>query len=79
MPLTLKTINEGLAKLGYKARLARGTGYCYFFGGEAADWLDNTVRVSALSNLTLEDWIGNFERLRKLNERIMKGKPKLKK
>jgi hypothetical protein len=41
MPLTLKIINAELAKRGHKARLERGSGYFYFWTGEAADWLDN--------------------------------------
>jgi hypothetical protein len=26
---------------GYQAQLAKGQGYFYFQGGEAADWIDN--------------------------------------
>ena len=79
MVLTLKIINEELARLGHTARLAQGTGYFYFYGGEAADWMDQTVRVATLNNLTLEEWIGNFQRLKKLNAEIMKQKPRRKK
>ena len=74
MPLTLKTINSELAKRGYDVRLARGDGYFYFRGGEAADWVVNSLRVPAINSLTLEEWIGEFERLRKLNAEIMKSR-----
>ena len=75
MPLTLKAINAELAKRGYDVRLERGgSGYFYFLTGEAADWLQKTVMVPTVSSLTLEQWIGEFERLRKLNAEIMKGK-----
>ena len=71
MPLTLKSINAALFKRG--VRLERGTGYFDFMGGEAANWLDRTIRVPKVSSLT--QWVGEFERLRKLNAQIIKVKP----
>jgi hypothetical protein len=53
MRLTLKTINDELAKRGYTARLAKSAGYFYFQFGEAVSWLDRTVNVSTVSSLTL--------------------------
>lgn len=70
MPLTLKTINAELTKGGYKARLEKGSGYFYFWTGEAADWLDKTAKVPTLSSLTLDQWIREFKRLKKLNAEI---------
>jgi hypothetical protein len=67
MPLTLKAINAELARHGHKALLARADGYFYFQGGEAADWLDSTVRVPTLGSLTLPQWMEEFERLEKVN------------
>ncbi len=49
MRLTLKTINDELAKRGHTARLEKSDGYFYFHFGEAADWLDRTVRVRTIS------------------------------
>jgi hypothetical protein len=43
--LSLKTVNAELAKRGCNVLLERGDGYFYFQSGEAADWLDRTVRV----------------------------------
>jgi hypothetical protein len=74
MPLTLKAINAELAKRGHHVRLEKGSGYFYFWTGEAADWLDRTVRVSKVSSLTLEQWVEEFQRLRKLNQEIAKGR-----
>lgn len=71
MTLTLKTINADLAKRGQKARLERGDGYFYFWTGEATDWLDKTVRVPTVGSLTLEQWVGMFQRLKKLNADII--------
>jgi hypothetical protein len=50
--------------------LAKGDGYFYFTTGEAAEWLDSTVRVPTLSSLSLADWVGEFRRLRDLNGQI---------
>ncbi len=74
--LTLKEINSELAKRGHRARLVKAPGYFYFFGGEAADWLDRTVRVPTLSSLTLAQWLAEFQRLKKLNADILRTKPK---
>ena len=73
MPLTLKAINAELAKRGHKLRLERGGGYFYFWTGEAADWLDSTVRVPTVGSLALEQWIDEFQRLKKLNQEIMRS------
>jgi hypothetical protein len=73
MRLTLTTINHELAKFGHTARLVKGDTYFYFDSGEAADWLDRTVKVPTLSSLSLEQWVAEFERLKKLNAEIMKG------
>jgi hypothetical protein len=71
--LTLKAVNEELARNGFNAMLAKGDGYFYFTSGEAAEWLDNTVRVPMLSTLSLADWMGEFRRLRDLNAQIGKA------
>jgi hypothetical protein len=67
MRLTLKVINNELAKRGYTVRLAKSTGYFYFQFGEAASWLDRTVNVATINSLTLPEWIAEFELLRKFN------------
>jgi hypothetical protein len=70
MRLTLKAINAELARRGHRVLLARGDGYFYFRYGEASDWLDRTIRVSKLSDLTVEQWVQEFERLKKRNQEI---------
>ena len=72
MRLTLEAINEKLATLGKGAELTRGDGYFYFSGGEASDWLDRTVKVRTLASLTLDQWIDEFKRLKKLNEGMLR-------
>ena len=56
MRITLKAINDELARRGVTERLARASGYFYFEFGEAAGWLDRTVRVATVNALTLERW-----------------------
>jgi hypothetical protein len=55
------------------AHLEKGDRYFYFHGGDAADWLDRTIRVPTLSALTLEQWVQEFYRLQKLNAQIMRS------
>jgi hypothetical protein len=45
MRLTLKAINDELKKLGHDVQLEKGDGYFIFRGGEAANWLDTTVKA----------------------------------
>jgi hypothetical protein len=71
MRLNLNVINAELAKRGHSARLEKGQGYFYFHFGEAADWLDRTVKVRTVNSLTLKEWIAEFKRLQNLNAQIM--------
>jgi hypothetical protein len=54
--------------------LDKGDGYFYFWKGEANNWLDRTVNVPKVGSLTLEQWIGEFNRLKKLNDEMLSGK-----
>ncbi len=71
VPLPLKTINAELAKRGLKTTLAKGDGYFYVVGVEAADWLDRTVRVQTLHALTLDQWIEELQKLAKKNRQLL--------
>ena len=72
--VTLKTINDDLARRGVEARLAKASGYFYVQFGEAAGWMDRTVQVAKVSDLTLEQWTGEYNRLKKVNAQIMGGR-----
>jgi hypothetical protein len=74
MRLTLKSINEQLAKRGYSARLEKGDGHFHFSGGEASDWVNRTVNAGTLSSLTQDEWVKEFERLKKLNRDLLSGR-----
>jgi hypothetical protein len=74
MRLTLKTIDDELRRLGHDVHVEKGDGYFYFWKGMANNWLDRTVNVPKVSSLTLEQWIGEFNRLKKVNEEMLSGK-----
>jgi hypothetical protein len=69
--LTLKTVNDELARLGHAERLAKANNYFLFTGGDADEWLDRTVAVRTITSKTLKEWIAEFQRLKALNEQIM--------
>ena len=71
--VTLKSVNGELARRGIQTVLAKGSGYFYFPTGEAADWLDKTVAVPTIGSLTLEQWIEEFQRLKKVNQEILRA------
>jgi hypothetical protein len=75
--VTLKAVHDELQRLGHDVRLDKGDGYFYFRSGEANDWLDKTVKVPTLSSLTLEQWVEEFRRLKKLNHEILLAPPKV--
>ena len=58
--ITLKAINEELARIGAAARLACRSGYFYFQFGEATGSLDRAVQVNRVSDLDMKQWIGSF-------------------
>jgi hypothetical protein len=72
MRLTLRTVNDEISRRGHTARLEKGSGYFYFHVGEAAEWLDRSVTVRKINDLTLKEWMTEFGRLKALNEQIMK-------
>jgi hypothetical protein len=74
MRLTLKTINDELRRLGHDVHIEKGDGYFYVWKGDANNWLDRTINVPKVSSLTLEEWIGEYRRLKKLNRGMMSGK-----
>jgi hypothetical protein len=73
MRVTVKAINVALKRLGHDARLVKGDSYFLFTSGDTTKWLDRTVRVPTLASLTLEQWVGEFEKLRSLNRELRGG------
>ena len=56
-------INDALRARGRDESLYPGDGYFYFGGGEAVHWLSSSVMVKHLSDLTLEQWLAEFDKL----------------
>lgn len=76
--VTRKMVNDALQARGRDESLREGDGYFYFGGGEAVHWLSSSVMVRKISDLTLEQWMEEFEKLLKANqklEREMNGIP----
>jgi len=72
--VTRKMINDALRERGRDESLRDGGGYFYFGGGEAVNWLTNSVRVQRVSDLTLEQWLEEFDKLLKLDKKLHKRK-----
>jgi hypothetical protein len=72
---TAKAVNDALRARGREESLRRGGPYYFYFGGgEAVHWLSSSVIVSRLSDLTVKQWIQEFDRLlaneKKLRKRM---------
>jgi hypothetical protein len=72
MRITLKSVNDRLADLGHSAQMEKGDGYFYFSGADATDWLDRTVKVPILNSRTLDQRVDEFQRLKNLNEGMLR-------
>jgi len=70
--VTLPGVNAQLKRRGYPARLEKGGGYFVFSGGEADNWLNRTVARQRISDLSLDQWLQEFENLRKQNRDMLK-------
>src|SRR5262245_24383040 len=71
--VTLKAINDELLRRGHVARLEKTSDYFYFFGGEATHWIDRTVLGTTVGARSLEQWVSEFVRLKKLNAEMMQS------
>lgn len=67
-------VNDALRERGRDESLRPGDGYFYFGGGEAVNWLSNSVRVKHLSDLTLEQWLVEFDKLLKIDKKLHRRK-----
>ncbi len=60
--LQLRTINKALAARGHaNVELVKGDGYFYFIGEDADQFYTSSVYVYRLNQLTLEQWINDYE------------------
>jgi hypothetical protein len=68
--VTRKVVNDALRALGREESLREGEGYFYFGGGEAVNWLTSSVMVRRISDLTLEQWLKEFDSLLERNKKL---------
>jgi hypothetical protein len=66
-------INDALRARGRDESLREGEGYFYFGGGEAVNWLSTSVMVKKLSDLTLEQWLAEFDKLLANEKKLRKS------
>lgn len=62
--ISIKTVNNALKKLGHEEKLCKGNGYFYFYDGNADNWYTSSVGVYTINQLTLDQWIESFLRLK---------------
>lgn len=62
--LTIASINAAIKAKGGNEILYKGNGYFYFWEGDAPDWHSSSVMVYRLNDLTLEQWVNEWERMR---------------
>jgi len=63
-------VNDALRARGRDESLREGEGYFYFGGGEAVNWLTSSVMVRRISDLTLEQWLKEFDSLLERNRKL---------
>jgi hypothetical protein len=68
--VTRKMVNGALRSRGRDESLREGDGYFYFGGGEAVNWLTSSVMVRRISDLTLEQWLREFDSLLERNNKL---------
>jgi hypothetical protein len=60
-PKKTEDVGRYLAQAGVKGvRLVKGQGYFCFEGDATEDWVDHTVEVTFLGDLTCEQWLQTF-------------------
>ncbi len=67
---TRKMVNDALRARGRDESLREGEGYFYFGGGEAVNWLSSSVMIKRISDLTLEQWLKEFDSLLDRDKRV---------
>ena len=71
--VTRKLVNDALRERGRDESLYDGGGYFYFGGGDAVNWLNSSVQVKKISDLSLEQWMTEFDRLLAQDKKLREG------
>jgi len=67
---TIKAVNAALAERGHNTFLVKGGDYFFFRGAEVNSWLDRTVQVPRVGDMTVDQWVAAFQNLKKKNAEI---------
>jgi hypothetical protein len=70
--VTRKMTNDKLRERGRDESLRQGNAFFYFGGGEAVNWITNSIRVERVSDLTLEQWLEEFYKLMNIDKKLHK-------
>lgn len=70
--VTRKILNDALRARGRGESLYPGDGYFYVGGGDAVHWLSSSVMVKKISDLTLEQWLQEFDSLQERESKLRK-------
>lgn len=76
--VTRKLVNDTLRSRGRDESLYDGRGYFYFSGGDAVNWLNSSIMVKKISDLTLEQWMEKFDELLAQDRKLRRDTPKTK-
>lgn len=73
-------VNDALRARGRDESLREGNGYFYFGGGHTVNWLSSSVMARKISDLTLEQWLKEFDKLLATDKNLREsmGKPEKK-
>jgi len=63
-PKTTKQVDKYLAEKGIATTLVRGNGYLYFSDEASLGWYSSSVAVARVSDLTLGQWLGEYNNLK---------------
>ena len=74
MPIAnTRTVNAALKAKGYKAEIANGGGYWYFYGPDADHFDEQGVYIMYIGRQTVEQWVADFEFKAEQNKEYLNG------
>ena len=65
--VTIQSINQAIRKIDPESELVKGHGYFYFRGGIADKFEGQGVYAYHLTDLSLDEWVGEFKEKRNQN------------
>lgn len=69
--VTLPAVNAEFAKRGIEAFLAKDAGYFLLRGPAVTEWLNRSVAVEHIGDLSLEQWVDAYRKLERENRQLL--------